>query len=286
MSKYVGKLVMTKSAKLIYQPDLKSQVKSIKEDGYTYFPSVLDKNQVAELKSAMDQLKADEESFSRHTTPNNLLVGKKSNKNQPSFFEKSVNNAFNHDPLFIEYLDRAEIIDLEEALHGKDYHIIGMTAWITGPGRPDQSLPCDWLPIGLPEDVLQDARIDMPVFITTTHYYLNDLYEELGPTKFIPGSHKSGRMPNSDISWNGIGEQSLMCKAGDAVTFRCEVWHRGTKNVSHETRYLLQVHYAHRMISQKFPPYLNRFQFNPEIVSKCSPRQLRLLGDHVSSNYD
>jgi len=277
---------MTQSAKLIHQPDLASQIKSIKEDGYAYFPSVLDQVQVEKLKSAMDQLEADKASFSRHTNPNDLEAGNKPGQTHHRFFEKSVNNAFNQNPLFIEYLDRAEIIDLEEALHGEDCHIIGMTAWITGPGRPDQSLHCDWLPIALPEDVLQDPRIDMPVFITTTHYYLNDLYEKLGPTKFIPGSHKSGRRPNGDISWNGIGEQSLMCKAGDAVTFRCEVWHRGTQNTSQETRYLLQVHYAHRMISQKFPPYLNRFQFNPEIIAKCSPRQLRLLGDHVSSNYD
>ena len=277
---------MPKAAKLIYQPDLDSRVTAIKDYGYTYFPTVLNQKQVSEVKSAMDQLKADEDSFSRHSTSNNVLVGKKTGKSDPGFFEKSINNAFNQHPLFLEFLDRPEIIDLEEALHGKDCHIIGMTAWITGPGRPDQSLHCDWLPIELPEDILRDDRVDMPVFITTTHYYLNDLYEELGPTKFIPGSHKSGRRPNGDISWNGIDEQSLMCKAGDAVTCRSEVWHRGTQNISQETRYLLQVHYAHRMISQKFPPYLNRFQFNPEIIAKCSPRQLRLLGDHVASNYD
>ena len=78
----------------------------------------------------------------------------------------------------------------------------------------------------------------------------------------------------------------MLCRAGDAVTFRCEVWHRGTANVSGETRYLLQVHYAKRMITQKYPPYLNKFQFKPEIIAQCTRRQLRLLGDHTSSNYD
>ena len=67
---------------------------------------------------------------------------------------------------------------------------------------------------------------------------------------------------------------------------RCEVWHRGTPNTSDETRYLLQVHYAQRMITQKFPPYLNRFRFNQELLDRASPRQRRLLGDHVKSNYD
>ena len=49
--------------------------------------------------------------------------------------------------LFLKYLDRSDVIDLAEAIHGEDCHIIGMTAWVTGPGRPDQQYHCDWLPI-------------------------------------------------------------------------------------------------------------------------------------------
>ena len=75
-------------------------------------------------------------------------------------------------------------------------------------------------------------------------------------------------------------------KAGDVVMFWCEVWHSGTANRSNQNRYLLQVHYANRMITQKFPPYLNKFQFDPNIISKCTPRQQRLLGEHKASNYD
>ena len=77
-----------------------------------------------------------------------------------------------------------------------------------------------------------------------------------------------------------------MCKAGDVVIFGCEVWHKGTANSSDQTRYLLQVHYAKRMITQKYPPYLNRFQFDEDILDKATERQLRLLGNHKPSNYD
>ena len=157
---------------------------------------------------------------------------------------------------------------------------------MTGAGRPDQQLHCDWLPVPLPEHVLADPQVKIPAFITTAHFYLNDMYEELGPTKVVPGSHRSGRRPEGETTWNGRGEQSVMCKAGDVVLFRSEVWHRGTANSSDETRYLLQVHYAQRMITQKFPPYLGRFRFDPDILAVATPRQLRLLGDHVQSNYD
>ena len=186
----------------------------------------------------------------------------------------------------MEYLDQPGVIEIAEALHGDDCHVIGMTAWLTGPGRPDQTLHTDWLPISLPEDVLADPRVKVPVFITTAHFYLDDLYEELGPTNFVPGSHASGRSPNGQARWKGEGEKSIMCNRGDVVIFRSEVWHRGTANTSEQTRYLLQVHYAKRMIAQKFPPYLNRFQFDEAILAQATPRQRRLMGDHRGSNYD
>ena len=40
------------------------------------------------------------------------------------------------------------------------------------------------------------------------------------------------------------------------------------------------------MITQKYPPYLNRFQFDEDILDKATERQLRLLGNHKPSNYD
>ena len=266
---------MVQALELKAQPDLASRVRGIEEDGYAYLPNAIDADKIAALREAMDRITPLDESFNRYTTPET-----------GGFFNKHINNVFNHDPIFLQYMDPPEVIEIAEAIHGDDCHIIGMTAWVTGPGRPDQKLHCDWLPVEIPEDLLADPRVKMPVFASTAHYYLNDLYEELGPTKFIPGSHKSGRRPDGETEWRGRGEQSVLCKAGDVVMFRCEVWHRGTANRSDETRYLLQVHYAQRMMAQKFPPYLNRFQFDPDMLARCTPRQLRLLGDHVQGAYD
>jgi ectoine hydroxylase-related dioxygenase (phytanoyl-CoA dioxygenase family) len=204
---------------------------------------------------------------------------------QDGRLDKAVNNAFNRDPIFFQYLDRPGVIEIAETVHGDDCHVLGMTAWVTGPGRPPQPLHSDWLPIPLPEDVLADPRVKVPIFITTAHYYLDDITEELGPTQFIPGSHLSGRRPNGDTEWHGIEPQSILCNAGDVVIFRSEVWHRGTANTSDRVRYLLQVHYSKMMITQKYPPYLGRFTFDPELLAGATPRQLRLLGDHKSGAY-
>jgi ectoine hydroxylase-related dioxygenase (phytanoyl-CoA dioxygenase family) len=260
---------------LVAYPDLDRQVRAMETDGYAYLPAVIEAAAVAELRDAMDRLTAIPESFDRHRTPGD-----------GGFLNKSINNVFNRDLLFLHYLDYPGVIELAEAVHGSDCHCIGMTAWLTGPGRPDQRLHTDWLPLTLPEEIMADPRVKIPIFITTAHFYLDDLTEELGPTKFVPGSHRSGRSPDGDTHWDGIQEQSILCRAGDVVLFRSEVWHRGSANRSQQVRYLLQAHYAQRMITQKFPPYLNHFRFDEQILARATPRQRRLLGEHRQSNYD
>jgi len=266
---------MSNALSLIAYPDLASQVQAMEEDGYAYLPGVLNAAEIAELRAAMDRLEAIPASFDRHNLPD-----------QHGFLNKSINNTFNRDPLFLTYVDRPGVVEIAEAVHGSDCHIIGMTAWLTGPGRPDQRLHADWQPITLPAAVMDNPAVKIPIYISTAHFYLDDVYEELGPTQFIPGSHRAGRAPDGDLTYKGVGPKNILCQAGDVVIFRCEVWHRGTANRSQQTRYLLQVHYAQRMITQKFPPYLNRFQFDETILAAATPRQRRLLGDHRPSNYD
>jgi ectoine hydroxylase-related dioxygenase (phytanoyl-CoA dioxygenase family) len=266
---------MVKALPLVAHPDRASQVKAIENDGYVYLPRVINTEELAELRAAMDGLDARKESFDRHGTPEN-----------GGFLNKHINNAFNRDALFLQYLDKPGVIEVAEAVHGSDCHVIGMTAWMTGPGRPEQRLHIDWIPIRLPEDVIADPRVKIPIFITTAHFYLDDMYEALGPTKFVPGSHSSGRSPDGDTQWKGGEEHSVLCNAGDVVIFRSEVWHRGSANTSSQTRYLLQVHYANRMITQKFPPYLNQFQFDETILAQATPRQRRILGEHKPGAYD
>ncbi|MEM7033959.1 MAG: phytanoyl-CoA dioxygenase family protein [Chloroflexota bacterium] len=266
---------MAPSLELTHYPDLESQVTAIENDGFAYFPNYLSKDEVAELRELMDRTEANPDYFDRAKSAEN-----------GDFYERHLNNAFNRDPIYLNFIDKPGIIELAEAILGQDCHIIGMTAWKTGPGRPDQNLHADYLPISLPADIMADPRVKVPIFIMTMHYYLDDLTEELGPTQFIPGSHASGRRPDGDLEWKGVGPHNIMCNAGDGLMFRSEVWHRGTANKSDKIRYLLQVHYAQRMVTQKFPPYLHKFGFDEVILGQATPRQKRLLGDHKKGAYD
>ena len=193
---------------------------------------------------------------------------------------------FNREQIWLNYIDRPGVVDLAEATMGAECHIIGQSAWRSHPGHNGWSPHTDQLWVTMSEDSWNDPQTKVPIYVCTAHYYLNDhLDEELCPTYVIPSSHKSGRtMAKGEVEWHGRKLEPVLCRAGDVLFFRSEIWHSGSENKTQDQiRYLLQVHYSHRFIAQKFSPW--PWQYNPGILAVATPRQLRLLGKHPESSY-
>jgi ectoine hydroxylase-related dioxygenase (phytanoyl-CoA dioxygenase family) len=246
--------------------DVDGIVKGLKDDGFALIPGVINAAEIQELREAIDRL-------------SHFGVDDKSEYND------HFKCVFNRDRAFRPYLDKPGIIDAAERMMGEQCHIIGMTAWRSRPGRNGWGVHIDQLMMTLPEATFADPAFELPMWIGTAHFYLDDITSELSPTYMIPGSHKSGRGPApQEESWNGRKPEPVLCKAGDVLFFRSEVWHSGSKNeTASSSRYLLQVHYSHRFIAQKFTPW--PFQYNPELLALATPRQLRIIGKHPVSNY-
>jgi hypothetical protein len=250
--------------------DTAGMAQAMEDDGFVLIPGVLSQEEVAELKAGIDRLK-------------------------PFGFDKLGKTdhfkcVFNRERLFLNYIDRAGVVDLAEATMGKDCHIIGESAWKSYPGHNGWSPHTDRVFVEMPEEMRRDPRVKVPIFVCTAHYYLNDLTLDLAPTWLIPGSHKSGRAlswgKDPDPEFNGRKLEPVLCKAGDVVFFRSEIWHTGSKNATADTtRYLLQVHYSHRWVAQQFSPYLS-WQFSPEVLATANARQRRLIGEHTPGAYD
>jgi hypothetical protein len=249
--------------------DQAALVAALHTDGFALIPGALSADEIHATRAALDRLQ-------------HFGFDGQWNGGRKHHFKC----VFNRERLWLEYADRAGVIELAEALMGDQCHLIGMSAWKTFPGGEGPAyVHTDklWLPL-LPESVWQDPNFVLPPHICTAHYYLQDQTIDLCPTYVIPGSHRAGRSPGpSETTWNGRSTEPVLCKAGDLLFFRSEIWHGGSPNTSEHTRYLLQVHYAHRDVAQKFSPW--PFHLNPEILAVATPRQRRLLGDHPESAY-
>ncbi len=250
--------------------DTAGMTQALHDDGFALIPNVLDAEEIADVRAAIDRL-------------------------QPFGFDKlgktdHFKNVFNRDRVFLDLIDREGVVDLAESAMGAECHIIGETAWRSHPGHDGWTPHTDRVFVEMPEEYYADPRVKLPIYLCTAHFYLDDLTLDLAPTWVIPGSHKSGRAlswgKETSPTWNGRELEPVLCKAGDVLFFRSEVWHTGSKNTTEDqTRYLLQVHYSNRVVAQQFSPYLT-FQFSNEVLANANPRQRRLLGEHRPGAYD
>ncbi|MBB60185.1 MAG: dioxygenase [Pseudomonas sp.] len=246
----------------------RERLAALHHQGFVLLPAVLAPAQISELHAAIDRL-----------TPVGL--------DYQGLVDDHYKCVFTREPFWLTFLDLPGVIELAEAALGSDCHIIGQTAWRSRPGFVGGELHADYLALELPERLLADPAFELPMQVCTAHLYLDDIDADLCPTLVIPGSHRAGRKPRpGETQWHSREAEPVLCRAGDVLFFRSDLWHAGGRNRSAErSRYLLQIHYGRRMVAQKFSPYLH-FRFNPEVLAAATPRQRRLLGEHEAAEYD
>ena len=107
----------------------------------------------------------------------------------------------------------------------------------------------------------------------------------IGPTQFVPGSHRSGRAPDPELVYEGRDVVSVIAKAGDCLLQNGQAWHRGAPNqTADRIRVVQQVSYGRRFIAQRFYPFVN-YRLPEEVLARANPRRKRLLGVHSVGAY-
>lgn len=184
-------------------------LRALHQDGFVLMPAVLDAEQIADLRHAIDQLKP------QHWDYSGVIDHYKC--------------VFNRNPFWLPFLEVAGVIELAEAALGDDCHVIGQTAWRCHPGFKGAPLHLDYLAMKLPPTLLADPAFELPMQVFTAQFYLDDIDADLSPTQVIPGSHKAGRAPVAgEAQWQGRSAQPVLCRAGDVLTLRSELWHAGS----------------------------------------------------------
>ena len=242
-------------------------IQAMNEDGYVIFPGVLNRQEVADLRAHFDaQGGPDEKYFVKDWC-----------------FNKQLGLDFPNDPKLLDYIDRPGIIDVIDAIHDvpdrrdRGGIVTGGSIWITGKGRK-MGVHVDFQPMTLPEAVYHDPEVRIPIISSTAHFYLNDMRTDLGPTTVIPGSHKAGRYPEDQATWQGTAPKGVLVKAGDVMLFRSDIWHGAWLNSSEERRYMMQIFYTSPFMARHFPPMRYDKYWSEAVIEKATPRQRRLLG--------
>ena len=241
-------------------------------DGYVHIPNVLSKEETAGLRAAVDEVFADP-CWNDHNNLYGFVAVR--------LFETS--------PLFEAMLTREPIISLVEKILGDTCHIVAQNLVRNEPGKAiDWFHVDDLLVFPLPPEIPRfDPRITMPVHILTVQLPLTDVPSlEYGPSEYVPGSHYSGREPNDGHNpvFEGKTATPVFCNAGDIYLHNGQCWHRGAPNQSDRTRYLFQLSYSRRWVSQRFYPVVN-YELPQEIYNRSDERRRRVLGFHPKGAY-
>jgi ectoine hydroxylase-related dioxygenase (phytanoyl-CoA dioxygenase family) len=239
------------------------------QDGYVQLPGVLTPEEVEVLRDGV---------IDAHEHP--CPTGNPTRLHRHQMFRRG--------PAFAAMLDREPVVDIAERILGKNCHVIANNTVYTEPGMGvDRWHVDETVLVPVPDGARLPDQMDMPCFVVTAMYYLNDVPMELGPTQIVPGSHRSGQYPpddEADLVWDGRGYVSLVAKAGDCVVLNGQTWHRGATNRADHNRVVLQVTYGRRYISQRFWPYVN-FSVPEDVWAAAPERRRRLLGAHSYGPY-
>lgn len=259
--------------------ELTERIAQFHRDGFLVLPDAIAPEEVAILRAGVER------AFAEPCEEAALYGPVMANIWRPKMFERG--------PEFEALVDNPRVVDIVEAILGPDCHLIAMSALRTGRDETISSWHTDeTVRFPRPADVPLDPRIPMPCFNLNLNYYLCDVDEGLGPTQFIPGSHRSGRSPQPEDMgpdgspvYEGRGVFSAIGAAGTAVMWHDQVWHRGGPNKSEDRlRWVQQAPYGRRFIAQRFYPFVN-YHLPEAILERANPRRKRLLGVHPVGAY-
>jgi ectoine hydroxylase-related dioxygenase (phytanoyl-CoA dioxygenase family) len=249
----------------------------LEQEGYAHIKGVLTPEEISALAAEMTEVFDNSDADRGHDVNNEFRHG-----------------MFNRSPLAQKAIANRAILDAIEPLLGEDCHVIANTAWRNIKGHQGGRWHIDAGPhVPRPEGVEWPDAIPYPVFAIGVHIFVEDCPMEAGPTAVLPKSHRSGRIPPHDramdmtLSFDNQSAVYLPAKAGDAILFVSDIWHRGTPAKDGIRRFFLQCHYGRRDIQQRIFPTAEVSHVLPEAAERATTdRERQLIGLHNMGFYD
>jgi ectoine hydroxylase-related dioxygenase (phytanoyl-CoA dioxygenase family) len=229
-------------------------VQELQQQGYTIIPQMIDPAWLDELRASVaERLELEGENaggeFRREANAQRLA------------------NLVDKGETFRRVIAHPELLAAVAVVLGPDWKLSSLNYRAALPGQGLQPLHCDMGQVA-------DAR-GYAVFNSV--WLLDDFTPDNGPTRLVPGTHRSGRLPHealADPLAPHPDEIVTLGRAGDVVLTNASVWHGGTVNRSARPRRSLHGFYVRGDLPQQ--QYQKRL-LRPQTQARLSPVLRRVL---------
>jgi ectoine hydroxylase-related dioxygenase (phytanoyl-CoA dioxygenase family) len=182
--------------------------------------------------------------------------------------------------VFERVIATPRVLQAVRSVLGEDMKLSSLNARSTDPWWAEcQPFHCD----------LRALPDELGFWVCNTIWLLDDFTTENGATRIVPGTQRSGQIPQevlADAYATHPGEVLILGKAGDVVVMNTHAWHGGTANRTGKPRRALHSLYTR---GDKPQQQDQKALLRPETQARLSPELRRLLAlddprnDEVSS---
>jgi len=177
-------------------------------------------------------------------------------------------NLVDYDEIFRRAVAEPKLLACVEHTLGHDFKLSSLNARSARP-RSDwtQPLHCD-------TGALPDEKGNS---VCNVVWLLDDFTTENGAPRYVPGTHRSGRLPQDvlpDPAAAHPDEALITGRAGDVVVMNAHLWHGATANRADRPRLAMHSFYCRRDLPQQ--QYQKKL-LRPETQQSLSPELRRLL---------
>ncbi|MEM7128293.1 MAG: phytanoyl-CoA dioxygenase family protein [Chloroflexota bacterium] len=166
---------------------------------------------------------------------------------------------------FIELIEHPNILNRQRAVFGNQVQLLQYDLLRQGPqsDMPARSWHRDFIFPG-----------DRPLSINTI-LYLDEMTEERGPTRVVPGTHRGAEYPPEESRHDPLsGEVAAYGAAGDAVFINGAIWHTGGSNQTEGQRRGIFLYFGYWWMKR----YESETNLPWQVWQNASEQRLRLLG--------
>ena len=233
------------------------------QNGYVSLGQILSEEDVDQINAAIDVILAREGENAGFE-----LVDSKYIRHPRETGVDRVADLVNKGEIFDIFYTQPRVLAAISQVLGPEIKLSSLNYRAAHKGFGNQKLHADWHETVAPGDYK----------VCNSIWLLDDFVPENGPTRIVPGTHKSGSLPQDvldDPTLPHPDQKLILEPAGTVVIFNSHAWHGGTTNLTEHPRRAIHSYFCRRDQPQQIDQ--KRYLIE-ETKRRLRPAALAILG--------